>query len=111
MRLRRPRARPRRRSPARARLLRAAGPEGGDVSRGEVITGTQDRVTGEFGKRISKAVAVIQPGRVPSLAVPTPGAHCTVGQLRVHRDDIDPGVAQKAVNDVLAGGPEAGFDD
>lgn len=55
----------------------------GDIRGGEVIAGAQHGMTGALGKRVSEAIAEIQAGRVPSLAVPSPAAHCACGHVSI----------------------------
>ena len=59
----------------------------GDVRVNEIISLEQQRLTARPGQRVTEAVAEVEPGGMPSLAVPTPGL---AGDLRLlSRDRLD----------------------
>ncbi len=66
---------------------------------------------GSLGERVCEAIAKIQPGWMTSFTVPPPAAHRPGGQVCVNGHDVDPRVAEKPVDNVLAGRPEPGLDD
>jgi hypothetical protein len=68
-------------------------------------------VSGSLGERVTEAVAEIEPGRMPSLAVSPPAARRAGGQIHVYGHDVDLRVAKEPVDNVLPGGPQPGLDD
>ena len=85
--------------------------EHGDSGRDEVVTGAEDWVAGPLGERVREAVAEVERGRMPSLAVPPPPADRTGSQLLIDGDNVDLCIADKSVDDILPGRPEAGLYD
>jgi hypothetical protein len=47
---------------------------------------------------------------MPALAVAPPGAHRSLGLFRVQGDDVDPGITQKPVDDILPSGSKPSLD-
>ena len=82
-----------------------------DVGRGEVIAGAQHGVPGPVGECVREAVAEIERGRMPSLAVSPPAAHRPGRQVCVNRHDVDLRVTKEPVDNVLPSGPEPGLND
>jgi len=87
------------------------GSDHGDVRRREIVAGAQHGVPGPVGERVGEAVAEIEPGRMPPLAVSPPPAHRTVGQIRIDGHDVDLRVTKESLDNVLPGRPQPGLDD
>jgi nitroimidazol reductase NimA-like FMN-containing flavoprotein (pyridoxamine 5'-phosphate oxidase superfamily) len=85
--------------------LALSGAHHGDVRRGEVVAGAQHGVAGPVGECVREAVAEIEPGRMPPLAVSPPAAHRTVGQVRVDGHDVHLRVTKEPIDNVLPGRP------
>src|SRR5450755_2139783 len=66
---------------------------------------------GPLGKRVSEAVAEIEPRRMAPLAISPPAAHRTGSQVRIDGHDVDPCVTKEPVDNVLPGGPQPSLDD
>jgi hypothetical protein len=66
---------------------------------------------GPLGKRVREAVADVERGPMPSLAVSPPPAHRASRQILIEGDDVDLRIAEKPVYDILPSGPKAGLDD
>jgi hypothetical protein len=81
-------------------LVRDGRTQHGDVGRGEVIAGAEHGVAGPLGKRVREAVAEVERGPVPSLAISPPPADRAGGQLLIDGDDVDLRVTKKPVYDV-----------
>ena len=92
-------------------LVPAGRTQHGDAGRGEVVAGAEHGVPGPLGERVREAVAEVERGWMPSLAVSPPPAHRTGRQLLIDGDDVDLRIAEKPVDDILPGRPEAGLDD
>ena len=58
---------------------------------------------GPLSERVRETVAEIEPGRMPSLAISPPAAHRTGGQVRIDGHDVDLGVTEEPVDNVLPG--------
>jgi hypothetical protein len=69
------------------------------------------RVPGLLGERVGEAVAEVERGRVPSLAVSPPPAHRAGRQFLIDGDDVDLRITEEPVDDILPARPEAGLDD
>jgi hypothetical protein len=82
-----------------------------NIGGGEVITDAQYGVPGSLGERICEAVAEIQPGWMTPFAIPPPAAHRPSGQVCVNGHDVDLGVTEEPVDNVLPGRPEPGLND
>jgi len=87
------------------------GSDHGDVRRREIVAGAQHGVPGPVGERVGEAVAEIEPGRMPPLAVSPPPAHRTVGQIRIDGHDVDLRVTKESLDNVLPGRPQPGLDE
>ena len=66
---------------------------------------------GPLGKRVREAVAEVERGPMPSLAVSPPPAHRAGRQILIDSNDVDLRIAEKPVYDILPSGPKAGLDD
>jgi hypothetical protein len=66
---------------------------------------------GSLGERVCEAVAEVQSGWMPSFAVSPPAAHRPSGKVCIDRDDVDLGVPEESIGNILSGRPEPGFDD
>ena len=83
----------------------------GDAGRCEVVPGAEHGVPGPLSERVREAIAEVERGRMPSLAVSPPPAHRAGRQLLIDGDDVDLRITEKPVYDILPGRPEAGLDD
>jgi hypothetical protein len=64
-------------------------------------------VPGLLGEGVREAVAEVERGRMPSLAVSPPPAHRTGRQLLIDGDDVDLRITEKPFYDILPGGLSA----
>src|SRR5947199_8234824 len=69
----------------------------GDVRVSEVISFEKQRLTRNPGERVAKAVAKIQPGGMPPLAIATPGLPSDLSLLRRNRFDGEAGLGDEQV--------------
>jgi len=83
----------------------------GDAGRGEVVACAEHGVPGALGERVREAVAEVERGWMPSLAVSAPPAHRAGRQFLIVGDDVDLRITEKPLYDILPGRPESGLDD
>jgi hypothetical protein len=74
-----------------------------DIGLREIVAGKQQRRPAALGECIGKAVAVIKPGRVASLAEAPPCQPCDLGLILIDRDNLDAGAVEQQIELAPAG--------